>query len=83
MALDPSVDIGRKVWRSCTHCPNADGLYLLKSNANLVYVQCPLCHNTWWLDTKFGVQYLINTRVPEYAMNSMETFRSTPINAGN
>jgi hypothetical protein len=54
MALDPSVDIGRKVWRSCTHCPNADGLYLLKSNANLVYVQCPLCHNTWWLDTGFG-----------------------------
>jgi len=37
----------------------------------------------YWLDTKFGVQYLINTRVPEYAMNSMETFESTPINAGS
>jgi multidrug efflux pump subunit AcrB len=37
---------------------------------------------TYWLDTKYGVQYLINTRVPEYAMNSIETFRSTPINAG-
>jgi len=37
---------------------------------------------TYWLDTKFGVQYLINTRVPEYAMNSVETFQSTPINAG-
>ena len=37
---------------------------------------------TYWLDTKIGVQYLINTRVPEYAMNSVETFRSTPINAG-
>ena len=36
----------------------------------------------YWLDTKFGVQYLINTRVPEYAMNSVETFQSTPINAG-
>jgi multidrug efflux pump subunit AcrB len=36
----------------------------------------------YWLDTKIGVQYLINTRVPEYAMNSVETFRSTPINAG-
>ncbi len=36
----------------------------------------------YWLDTKYGVQYLINTRVPEYAMNSVETFRSTPINAG-
>jgi multidrug efflux pump subunit AcrB len=37
----------------------------------------------YWLDTRFGVQYLINTRVPEYAMNSMETFQSTPINAGS
>jgi multidrug efflux pump subunit AcrB len=37
----------------------------------------------YWLDTKYGVQYLINTRVPEYAMNSVETFRSTPINRGN
>jgi len=36
----------------------------------------------YWLDTKYGVQYLINTRVPEYAMNSVETFQSTPINAG-
>lgn len=55
MALDPSVDIGRKVWRNCSHCPNTAGLYLLKANANLVYVQCPLCHNRWWLDTGFGV----------------------------
>ena len=37
---------------------------------------------TYWLDTKYGVQYVINTRVPEYAMNSVETFRSTPINTG-
>lgn len=37
----------------------------------------------YWLDTKFGVQYLINTRVPEYDMNSVQTFESTPINAGN
>ena len=37
---------------------------------------------TYWLDTKYGVQYLINTRVPEYAMNSVETFRSTPVEAG-
>ena len=38
---------------------------------------------SYWLDTKFGVQYLINTRVPEYDMNSVETFRSTPILAGS
>jgi multidrug efflux pump subunit AcrB len=36
----------------------------------------------YWLDTRIGVQYLINTRVPEYAMNSVETFRSTPLNTG-
>ncbi|HWD91807.1 MAG TPA: efflux RND transporter permease subunit [Verrucomicrobiae bacterium] len=37
---------------------------------------------TYWLDTKLGIQYLINVRVPEYNMNSVETFESTPINAG-
>ncbi|HEX4265151.1 MAG TPA: efflux RND transporter permease subunit, partial [Verrucomicrobiae bacterium] len=37
---------------------------------------------TYWLDTKLGIQYLINVRVPEYNMNSVETFQSTPINAG-
>ena len=37
---------------------------------------------SYWLDTRFGVQYLINTRVPEYAMDSVETLSSTPINAG-
>ena len=37
---------------------------------------------TYWLDTRIGVQYLINTRVPEYAMNSVDTFRSTPVNGG-
>ncbi|HXS68927.1 MAG TPA: efflux RND transporter permease subunit [Candidatus Polarisedimenticolia bacterium] len=36
----------------------------------------------YWLDRRFGVQYIINTRVPEYDMNSIQTFRSTPINAG-
>lgn len=54
MALDPSVDIGRKVWRPCSYCPNEDGLYLLKADANLVYVQCGVCHTCWWLDTGYG-----------------------------
>jgi multidrug efflux pump subunit AcrB len=36
----------------------------------------------YWLDTKLGIQYLINVRVPEYNMNSVGTFESTPINAG-
>lgn len=34
---------------------------------------------TYWMDERKGVQYLINTRVPEYAMDSLETFKSTPI----
>lgn len=54
MALDPSVNIGRKVWRRCSHCQKADSLYLLRADANLVYVQCPLCHTMWWLDTGCG-----------------------------
>ena len=37
---------------------------------------------SYWMDQKFGVQYLINARVPEYAMDSVETLNSAPINAG-
>jgi multidrug efflux pump subunit AcrB len=37
---------------------------------------------SYWMDQRFGVQYLINTRVPEYAMDSVETFKSTPIGGG-
>jgi hypothetical protein len=55
MVLDPSADVGRKVWRHCSYCPNTESLYLLEANANFVYVQCPLCHTRWWLDTGFGV----------------------------
>ncbi|HXT11506.1 MAG TPA: efflux RND transporter permease subunit [Candidatus Angelobacter sp.] len=38
---------------------------------------------SYWLNTKLGIQYLINVRVPEYDMDSVETFKSTPINAGD
>ena len=37
---------------------------------------------SYWMDQKFGVQYLINARVPEYAMDSVETLNSSPVNAG-
>jgi multidrug efflux pump subunit AcrB len=36
---------------------------------------------SYWMDRRIGVQYLINTRVPEYAINSIETLGSLPINA--
>lgn len=37
---------------------------------------------SYWMDQRFGVQYLINTRVPEYAMDSIDTFKSIPIGGG-
>lgn len=37
---------------------------------------------SYWMDQRFGVQYLINTRVPEYAMDSIDTLKSTPIGGG-
>jgi multidrug efflux pump subunit AcrB len=37
---------------------------------------------SFWLDRRVGVQYLINARVPEYAMNSAETLDSAPLSAG-
>jgi hypothetical protein len=55
MVLDPAADVARRVWRPCSHCSHADALYLLKANANMVYVQCPKCHTRWWMDTGFGV----------------------------
>jgi hypothetical protein len=55
MALEPSADISRRVWRPCSYCSNEGVLYLLKADANLVYVQCGSCHTCWWLDTGYGV----------------------------
>jgi multidrug efflux pump subunit AcrB len=37
---------------------------------------------SYWMDRRFGVQYLINARVPEYAMDSAETLDSAPLNNG-
>jgi multidrug efflux pump subunit AcrB len=37
---------------------------------------------SYWMDDKFGVQYLINARVPEYAMDSVETLNSSPVIGG-
>jgi multidrug efflux pump subunit AcrB len=37
---------------------------------------------SYWLDRRIGVQYLINARVPEMAMDSTETLDSSPLTAG-
>jgi multidrug efflux pump subunit AcrB len=35
----------------------------------------------YWLDPKVGIQYLINVRAPEYAMDSMQQLNALPISA--
>ena len=37
---------------------------------------------SYWIDPRFGVQYLINTRVPDYAMDSLDALNSAPIGGG-
>ena len=36
----------------------------------------------YWLDPKVGIQYLINVRAPEYAMNSVAQLNALPISSG-
>jgi multidrug efflux pump subunit AcrB len=36
---------------------------------------------SYWMDTRIGVQYLINTRVPDYAMDSVEALNAVPVNS--
>jgi len=73
--LNVSVDRAKAAELGLTAQNVANSVLLSLSGSGLV-------QPSYWLDTKFGVQYLINTRVPEYMMNSVETFESTPINAG-
>ncbi|WP_435549821.1 hypothetical protein, partial [Desulfobacterium sp. N47] len=37
---------------------------------------------SYWVDPKIGVQYLINVRAPEYAMDSIQELNAMPISAG-
>jgi multidrug efflux pump subunit AcrB len=36
----------------------------------------------FWLDSRVGVQYAVNTRVPEYRMTSLSDLNSIPVSAG-
>ena len=36
----------------------------------------------YWLDPSVGIEYLINVRAPEYAMDSVQQLRAMPISAG-
>ena len=73
--LNVTVDRAKSAELGLTEQNVANSVLLSLSGSGVV-------QPTYWLDTKYGVQYLINTRVPEYAMNSVETFRSTPLNTG-
>ena len=35
----------------------------------------------YWIDTRVGIQYLVNIRVPEHRMDSLSALNSVPINA--
>jgi multidrug efflux pump subunit AcrB len=37
---------------------------------------------SFWLDSRIGVQYLLNIRVPEYRMSSLSDLNSMPVTAG-
>jgi multidrug efflux pump subunit AcrB len=37
---------------------------------------------TFWLDSRIGVEYLLNIRVPEYQMTSLSDLNSMPVTAG-
>ncbi len=74
--LDVAVDRAKAAELGLTEQNVASSVLLSLSGSSVV-------QPAYWMDTKIGVQYLINVRVPEYAMNSVETFRSTPINAGS
>jgi multidrug efflux pump subunit AcrB len=37
---------------------------------------------TFWLDSRVGVEYLLNIRVPEYEMTSLSDLNSMPVTAG-
>ncbi|HEU0088321.1 MAG TPA: hypothetical protein VFQ77_11840 [Pseudonocardiaceae bacterium] len=54
MMLDRQADISRQAWLPCPHCSNNTGLYLLYSEANMVWVQCGKCLRRWWHDTGCG-----------------------------
>ncbi len=36
---------------------------------------------SYWLNPTVGIQYLVNVRVPEYSMNSLESLASLPVSA--
>jgi hypothetical protein len=54
MKLDSQADIGRRAWLPCAYCGDNTALYLLASDANLVWVQCGKCLRRWWHDTGVG-----------------------------
>jgi hypothetical protein len=52
---DPWIDNGRRAWLPCPWCVTAEPLWLLGSEVNWIFVQCPACMSRSWVDTHCGV----------------------------
>lgn len=52
---DPWVDAGCRAWLPCPHCPSTTPLWLLATDINVVFVQCPGCLTRCYIDTGCGV----------------------------
>jgi hypothetical protein len=66
--LDPAARIDRRVWTSCSACPDGSNCptcqsgrtcdqhwrFLLDVDGSHLFVQCPNCFHRWWHDTGFG-----------------------------
>lgn len=76
--FDADASVCRRAWLSCPNCPHDDcavcrrgaacsehWLYLLASETNLVFVQCPDCLQRWWVDTGNGTGHRPDFPPPE------------------
>ena len=73
--LNISVDRDKAALLGLTEQNVANSLLLSLSGSGQV-------SPSYWMDQRIGVQYLVNARVPEYAMDSLNVLNSTPVNAG-
>jgi hypothetical protein len=51
---DPWADAGRRAWLPCPCCFSSGPLWLLASEINWIFAQCPACMGRFWIDTHCG-----------------------------
>ena len=52
---DPWIDNGRRAWLPCPQCTSSEPLWLLDSEVNWIWAQCPACMSRSWINTECGV----------------------------